>query len=135
MISPHPNAESKAQPGGFRFAAAFRFIGFLVCAGLTILFGLIPFVFGVIAQGVIPRSIPPYVVGPLASVLFFVLWRLTGRLSFVIGTGVPVWPSVAASLVLFVAFFASGAVWLRELLPRRFSTPPSPATEEPVGAE
>ena len=122
MISPQSNAYFKARPGGFRFAALVRYARLLVCAVLTILFGLIPFVLGVIAQGVAPRRIPPYLVAPLAIALFFALWRLTGRLSVIVGTGIPVWPSVVLSLVLFAAFFASGAATLRELLPRRFSS-------------
>jgi len=122
MTSPQSNAEFKARSGRFRFAALFRYAGILVCAVLTILFGLIPFVLGAIAQGAAPRRIPPYLVAPLAVALFFALWRLTGRLSVIVGTGIPVWPSVVLSLVLFAAFFASGAATLRELLPRRFSS-------------
>ncbi len=122
MTSPQSNAEFKARSGRFRFAALFRYAGILVCAVLTILFGLIPFVLGAIAQGAAPRRIPPYLVAPLAVALFFALWHLTGRLSVIVGTGVPVWPSVVLSLVLFAAFFASGAATLRELLPRRFSS-------------
>jgi|SoiMethySBSTD1v2_1073268.scaffolds.fasta_scaffold454448_2 hypothetical protein len=120
MSSQQFNLPAEAQPKRSAFATILRCFGFVVCAVVTILFGLVPFVLGVVAQGISPRRIPAYVVGPLGVVLFFALWRLTGWLSFTIGTGIPVWPSVVVSLVLFVPFFASGAALLRELLPRRF---------------
>jgi len=107
-----------------------RGAGFLFCAVLTVLFGLIPFLLGVVAQALSPRRIPPYGVGPLAAATFFALWHFTGWLPITIGDGSIVWASVFLSLMLFVAFFGSGAAILRELLPRRFATVPASPTPQ-----
>jgi hypothetical protein len=116
------NADSQTQPKRSRFSTVLRCFGLFVFAVLTVLFGLIPFVLGLVLQAIFPRRLPPFVVGPLAMILFFVLWNSTGWLSVTIGSVPPVWPSVLASLVLFVTFFASGAEFLRALLPRRYSS-------------
>ena len=124
------DAEPECGPNRTLSSTLFRGTGLVFCAVLTVFFGLIPFVLGVVAQALSPRQIPPYVIGPLAVALFLVIWRSTGWLSTTIGEGVPVWPSVLVSLILFVAFFSTGAAVLRHLFPRRFSTAPTSITPQ-----
>ena len=122
MNSQQVNAEPEAKLNRTRISMLLRGVGLLVAAVLTVLFGLVPFLLGFVAQAFSPRRIPAFLVGPLAAAAFFALWHFAGWLSFTIGDGSIVWASALISLILFVAFFASGAALLRELLPRRFTT-------------
>lgn len=96
-------------------------IGLLLCVAITALFGLVPFVLGVLVQAAFPKRIPPFVIGLLATAAFFLLRYFTRwPLPITVGDGVPIWPSVLISLYVFLSFFASGAALIREFSPLRF---------------
>lgn len=115
------DAEAEVKRERTLTSVLLRGVGLLFAVVLTVLFGLVPFLLGIVAQALSARRIPAFVVGPLAAAAFFALWHFTGWLSVSIGDGSLVWASAVLSLILFVAFFASGAALLRELFPRRFT--------------
>jgi hypothetical protein len=125
MSAQRIDIELSTRPARSALALALRALVLL----FTVIFGLIPFVLGIITQGVLRKRIPAYIVVPLGVAVFFVFWRLTGSLQWRIGNDDPVWLTLVFNLFIFVAFFSSGAVFIREWLPRRFSpasAPPAP---------
>ena len=114
------NAAPQATRNRVFTSILLRGLGLLLCAVIIVLFGLVPFLLGALAQAISPKRIPSFIVGLLAVGAFFALWHFTGWLSTTVGDGFPLWPSIMMSLVLFVAFFGSGAALLCELFPRRF---------------
>lgn len=120
MNSPHQIIEAEAPPKRVLISNVLRCLGFVLCAVLTILAGLVHFLLGVLVQIITRRRIPCPLVGLLGSALFFAFWLLMDWLMFRIGTGSPFWPSIVLSLILFVAYFVSGArltwkVWSRRI--------------------
>lgn len=115
-------SEPEAKLNRTRTVMLVRAVGIVFAAVFTVLFGLVPSLLGLAAQALSPRPIPAFVAGPLAAAAFFALWYFTGWLSTTIGDGSMGWASMSISLILFVAFFASGAAFFRELLPRRSTT-------------
>jgi len=121
-------AESPPQRKRTQASVLLRVAGLLIATVITVLFGLIPFLLGFMAQALSPRRIPAFVVGPLAAVAFFAIWHFTGWMPITVGEGKFVWASAFLSLILFVAFFASGTAFFRQVFPRRFalSSPVAP---------
>ena len=120
QLQPNPNVSSEQRHPSI----VLRLAGFILFAFLPLLIGTIPFVAGVAIQVLWPRRIPPYIIGPLAVALFFALRSVTDWLPRItIAEGGPAWPSVLLSLAVFIVCFSTGAALLRELLPRRFTTP------------
>ena len=105
-----------------RGARVLRWVGMVIGALLTLLFGLVPFVLGVLIQAVLRRCLHPLLVGLIGAALFPAVWW-TGWYRITIGDGHVVWVSILVTLYLFFLFFAAGGAFLRSLLPNRFAGP------------
>src|SRR4051812_47470356 len=124
---------TQATRGGALVRILFRGLGLLICAAIVVFFGLVPFLLGVLVQVLSPKRIPSFVVGLFAIGAFFALRYFTDAPSVTVREGFVGWSFVLLALILFVAFFASGAALLCELLPRRSSSSPTTPTPDPPG--
>src|SRR5207244_4674571 len=71
--------------------------GLIVCTGIALIFGAVPFAIGAGAQLCSKRRVPNFLVGLLAAAAVFALWRATGWVQIHFGTNTPPWVSVVVA--------------------------------------
>jgi hypothetical protein len=104
---------------------AARFLGLLLCAAITLVLGLIPFLVGFLIQLLIRRPVSDAILLPLGAATVLVPWYLFGWLSLVIGEAPPLWPSVVLSTILAAGFSVTGGYVCRFVFRRRFTPTPN----------
>ena len=94
--------------------------GLVVCTGVALIFGAVPFAIGAGVQFCMKRRAPGFLVGLLAAATVLAIWWMTGWVQIRFGSNAPPWLSVAVAMYLGSVFAAIGAHVVRFFVHRQF---------------
>ena len=95
--------------------------GLIICTGVALMFGAVPFGIGAAIQLFSKHRVPNYLIGLIAAAVVFILWWLTGWVQINFGTNAPKWVSVGVAMYLGGSVFAAlGAHVVRFFVQRQF---------------
>ena len=135
-LSGHAAFDSPA-PSVKSLRAFLRLTGLLFGTLLVFGFGVVPFVFGAVAQTLSPRHLRPSITSLLGTTAFLVAWLALDNVPFAFlrPADASRWPSLVAGRLFSMASCAYVAFLVRGLWPQRFASSSSATSLSPTGED